>query len=283
MALPHGEFRFKVVAPIGSGGLGVVDEIEVTESNCVHSVGTRLARKRLGKQWQPYPAARERFEREITALESMRHPNIITVQGHNLPSEERFYCMPKCEKSYRKVLSDHGRGFEWTSVAKFGTLIAGALFHAHALGFIHRDLKPENLLVDKSDHMYIADWGVGYFIHQRSVVLKLTQAGGLGTAHYCPLEQWGGHKADPRMDIYALGMTLAELAQGKQIAGMKIGRGIQADTVNPTTIGAKIFNATLQGMTAMDINARISTMEDVIASLRHASSMSETLEAPEFY
>jgi serine/threonine-protein kinase len=283
MALAHGEFLFKVVAPIGSGGLGIVDEIEITESNCVHPVGARLARKRLGKQWQLYPAARERFEREISALVSMRHTNIITVQGFNLPGGERFYCMPKCEKSYRKVLADHGRGFEWTSVAKLGTIIASALYHAHALGFIHRDLKPENLLVDKSDHMYVADWGVGYFIHQQSVVLKLTQAGGLGTAYYCPLEQWGGRKADPRMDVYALGMTLAELAQGKQIAGMKIGRGIQGDTVDPTTVGAKAFNATLQGMTAMDINARISTMEDVIASLMHAVSMSETLDAAEFF
>jgi serine/threonine protein kinase len=276
MALPPGRFNFKVIGPIGEGGLGVVDEIEVTASNGIHSVGTRLARKRLGPQWATHPTALVRFEREIAALRAMQHPNIITVQGENIVGGERFYCMPKCEKSLRKLLDGAPAGFEWRSVARLGITIANALHYAHSLGFMHRDLKPENLLLDSLNNLYLADWGIGYFIHKESKVLKLTQAGGLGTAYYCSIEQWSGAKADPRMDVYSLGMTLAELVLGRHIPNFTIGLGVQVDIVSPTTVGATMFNAALRQMTTLLATQRIARMDHVATVLQQAISAAET-------
>jgi serine/threonine protein kinase len=269
--LPPGRANFRVVRPIGEGGLGIVDEIEITQSNGFHPVGTRLARKRLGPLWAAHPLARERFEREIAALCAMQHPNIITVQGENIPGGERFYCMPKCERSYRNVLEGAPNGFEWRSVATLGITLANALRYAHAMGFIHRDLKPENILLDAINNVYLADWGIGYFIHKDSKVLKLTQGGGLGTSYYCSIEQWSGAKPDPRMDVYALGMTLAELVQGRQISNFTIGLGVQIDVIpNPPTAGAMQFNALLRQMTMLLASARVASMDHVIMTLQQA-------------
>jgi serine/threonine-protein kinase len=271
MTLPPGRFTFKVIGPIGEGGLGVVDEIEVAESNSVHPVGRRLARKRLGPQWVEHPMARERFEREIATLSAMRHPNIITVQAENVAGGERFYCMTRCEKSYRKVLEAAPNGFDWRAVAKLGITLAAALQYAHAQGFMHRDLKPENILLDSANNVCLADWGIGYFIHKESKVLRLTQGGGLGTAYYCSIEQWSGSRPDPRMDVYALAMTLAELVQGRQIPNFTVGIGVKIDIVaNPATTGAMLFNALLRRMTMFSAKERLASMDDVIAGLQQA-------------
>lgn len=277
MTLQPGTATFRIIREIGKGGLGVVDEIEITASNSSSLlIGTRLARKRLGPQWAQHPAARERFEREITTLCTLQHSNIITCQGQNIGGE-RFYCMPLCQRSFRDILEGSPSGFEWRSVARLGTTIANALNYAHSLGFIHRDLKPENLLVDKLNNVVIADWGVGYFIHNESVVLtKLTKNGGVGTAYYCSIEQWSGSQSDPRMDIYALGMTLAELVRGQQLANFVIGMGIQTDIVQPTTTGAIIFNALLRQMTMLLASQRTTSMEKVATVLQQAIAMAET-------
>jgi serine/threonine protein kinase len=103
--VPYGQFRFQVVGIIGEGGFGIVDEIEVTESNCEHPVGLRLARKRLKAQWAAHPQQKQRFEREIATLRAMDgHPNIITIKGEDLGTGERFYCMQKCASSARSLL-----------------------------------------------------------------------------------------------------------------------------------------------------------------------------------
>jgi serine/threonine protein kinase len=270
--LPPNHFSFKVNQEIGRGGLGVVDEIEVTATNQSHPVGRKLARKRLGPQWAKYPEARERFEREIAALNNLSHPNIITVQAENIQGGERFYCMPLCETSYRRLLEASANGFVWSSVARLGAIVASALEHAHSKGHFHRDLKPENLLYDKSlDRLYVADWGIGYFIHEQSVVLpRLTVAGGLGTVYYCSLEQWAGVKPDAQMDIYSLGILLAELVMGRQIHPFSLGQGISIDVAPATSVGSILFNQIVRRMTSMAASQRHSTMAEVVALLQAA-------------
>lgn len=117
----------------------------------------------------------------------------------------------------------------------------------------------------------LADWGIGYFIHKESKVLRLTQGGGLGTAYYCSIEQWSGAKPDPRMDVYALAMTLAELVQGRQIPNFTVGIGVQIDVVpDPATTGAMMFNGLLRQMTMFSSSKRLASMDHVIAGLQQA-------------
>lgn len=270
--LPSGQFVFEVEGKVGEGGLGVVDRIRVTESNCRHTVGSEFACKRLNDKWKDHPNARERFEREIKAIAKMNHPSIISFQGENLPEGERFYVMPLYPQSLRDYIMAHSAGVEWISVALFGARIADACQHAHKLGYIHRDLKPENILLDHAENPVISDWGLGYFVHKDSKVLDLTR-GGMGTEYYCSLEQWKTGKCDARGDIYSLGILLAELVRGYNRIPVIPGLGLEQDAVQGNLWGSAGFNLYLRQMTRPYEFQRPASMLEVAAELRkHAAS-----------
>lgn len=265
--LPQGQIIIQHVGPLGFGGLGTVDEVVVIESNSHYPIGTRLARKRLNQKWKDNPTARERFEREITALSRMNHQSIVPFRGQNLPKEERFYLMPLYKRSVRKLINENPGGFIWTDVARLGIQIADAMHYAHQQGYIHRDLKPENLLQADNDHIVISDWGLGYFVHQYSQVFDLT-IGPMGTMYYCSGEQWTTGKCDARGDIYSLGIVLAELVRGLKKIAVLPGCGLgQEDAVIYKAKGTAEFNSYLRSMTALHAQNRPNSMYDVMVML----------------
>jgi serine/threonine protein kinase len=259
------QFEVRFVRRLGAGGIGFVDEVEVVKSSGDPPVGTRFARKQLGPQWAQNPGMRERFEQEIKLLEHMSHPNIVSLAGVGASVTERCYVMPLYSQSLRDLISSAPRARAAIEVARFGVVLADALSYAHGMGFVHRDLKPENILL-RNNEVVIADWGIGRFIHKESKVLNHT-VGGLGTSYYCSAEQWAnGGEGDPRVDIYSLGVLLAELAAGGQVPIIPIGAGIRTNVVHPGTRAGVMFNAIITKMTG------------IVASMRHAS-MAHVAEA----
>lgn len=269
--LKAGQFRFDYVgSSLGVGGLGRVDPIQITESNAVGMpVGSRWACKRLNEKWNLNPTMRERFEREIAALEKMSHENIVTCHGQNLPGGERFYLMPIYSSTLRKWIASRQKLGDWRFVASLGVSLAVALAYAHDLRFIHRDLKPDNILFNDKGPLVIADWGLGYFVHQNSIVLQQLTRGGMGTEYYCSLEQWTTGKCDQRGDIYSLGMTLDECVTGQQRT-ISVGAGITTSSTAMTGRGAKRFNDLIISMTQRMPERRPRTMEGVASELRAA-------------
>ncbi len=95
----------------------------------------------------------------------------------------------------------------WQSIARIGVQVAQALHYAHEQGIIHRDIKPGNLLLDGSGSVWITDFGLAKATDQQD----LTHTGDvLGTLRYMAPEQFEG-QADPRSDVFSLGLTLYEL------------------------------------------------------------------------
>ena len=265
--LPPGHFTVSGVAPIGEGGLGFVDEVEVVATNGAHAVGTRLARKRLSDKWQGDPGARERFEREIDMMRTMHHPNIVPLEGVSVGSD-RWYVMPRYPGSLRSALVA-GRVYAGAvDVAAFGTKVAGALAYAHSLNFIHRDLKPENILLDRAGEPRVSDWGLGQFVHLHSKVLDLTRGGPMGTAYYCSLEQWSTGRCGVTGDIYSLGVLLAELAAGQALPINPAGGGIRVDVLSNLDLKSRSLNAIVKRMTATLASARHQSMYEVAIALR---------------
>lgn len=88
--------------------------------------------------------------------------------------------------------------------------MADGLAHAHDRGIVHRDIKPANVLITDDGQPMLLDFGVAADLKSRA-----TRASSGGTVPYMAPEQLAelftaNHTADPRSDVYALGVILFE-------------------------------------------------------------------------
>ena len=75
MTLRSGETigAYRVVRPLGKGGMGAVYEVEHLE------LGTRVALKVFAREHGDVASLRRRFRTEGMALARLRHPNLLRV------------------------------------------------------------------------------------------------------------------------------------------------------------------------------------------------------------
>lgn len=89
----------------------------------------------------------------------------------------------------------------------FGVL--DAMAEAHAAGVVHRDLKPSNLLIDAAGRARVTDFGIA--------VKSGAAAAAAGTPRYAAPETLRGAAPTPAVDVFALGLLLAELMLGRAL------------------------------------------------------------------
>jgi serine/threonine-protein kinase len=154
----------------------------------------------------------ERFRREARAAANLNHQNIVAV--HDWGSVDGIYYMVMeyvAGLSVREIL--HAEGL--LAPAQAADVIEqtlAALQHAHRQGIVHRDVKPENLMVTRDGVVKVADFGLA----RAFADAQITEAGNvIGTVQYLAPEQLQGEPADPRTDLYALGVVAFELLTGR--------------------------------------------------------------------
>jgi TolB-like protein/Flp pilus assembly protein TadD len=109
------------------------------------------------------------------------------------------------------------------TVIRYGEQIADAMAHAHERGVIHRDLKTPNVIVMPGGRLKVLDFGLAKHMTPGEITLKtqsistLTSEGAIvGTMHYMAPELFRGEAADARSDVWALGVVLYEMVNGKR-------------------------------------------------------------------
>jgi serine/threonine protein kinase/Flp pilus assembly protein TadD len=200
--------RYQVIEELGHGGMGRVYKVFDTE------VGEKLALKVLRPEIAGDPGTIERFRNELRLARTVSHRHVCRM--HDLGREEGtgtyFITMEYVPGEDLKSLIRSIGALPVGKAVAVGRQVAEGLAEAHRLGVVHRDLKPQNVMIDRQGGARIMDFGIA-----RSVRAKgLTGAGVMiGTPEYMAPEQVDGKEADPRADVYALGVVLFEMLTGR--------------------------------------------------------------------
>jgi hypothetical protein len=282
--------RFKLLRPLGQGGMGSVFLAEYRDPDLKRDV--RVAIKLLPKKLQDKGQYLKRFTQESWVAASLNHPNIARAQFDFGDSEE--------DSPYHYSVMDYIEGVDLDRlVRKKGPLSAQyaaecvmqaalGLQHAHERGLVHRDIKPANLMVDNAGVVKILDFGLVQEDADRgdSRVLANLKAlkdderrKSLGTPDFMSPEQAEARAVDRRSDIYSLGCTLYFLLTGHapfdHVTGEKGGKGTRIARMEAHTtltapdirerrphLPAKLVDL-VQRMMARKPNDRPQTAQDV--------------------
>lgn len=202
--------RFVIEEVLGSGGMSVIYRARQL------TVNRHVAIKTLRMQMDARPIYKERFEREISSLCTLNHPNIVTVYDCIIgPDDQPYVVMDYLRgRSLEALIKSEGP----IVVGRFASIamqICSALDHAHKKGVVHRDLKPANIVLmdDETDFVKVVDFGLAKLsVDNRN----LTQSGELwGSPPYMSPEQCMGESGDHRSDIYSIGAVMYEMIVGK--------------------------------------------------------------------
>jgi serine/threonine-protein kinase len=195
-----------MVERIAAGGMGEV--FRAHDAVLAREVAIKVLHRSLAGD----PAFVDRFRREARAAAGLAHPNIVAVYDWGAVDGVYYMVMEYVRgPSVRHLLNEQGR-MEPAQAAEILRPTLLALGHAHHEGLVHRDMKPENLLVTQDGVVKVADFGLARAYADG----RVTQAGAVtGTVQYLAPEQIRGEPADPRSDLYSLGIVAYELLTGR--------------------------------------------------------------------
>ena len=150
--------------------------------------------------------------RELRAMTSIRHPNVIAVsEVYCLPKLVAF-CLPLYHCSLAAAIRSYGY-MEEPMVRSIGRQIAAGLAAAHAAGFMHRDVKPANVLV-KHGEVVVGDWGLSRDLRDPTPGCQSTE---VITLWYAPYEVACGQQYTHAADVWSYGMVLLEMLGGMSL------------------------------------------------------------------
>jgi len=195
--------RYVLEQELGRGGMGVVYRARDTR------LGRIVAIKILNPR-QHTPDAIRRFEREARAAAALSHPGIVHIYDFDRGFSSFYISMEFVSGPTLLQLIREETSFVRHNLINLLRQMLDAVSYAHARHVVHRDLKPANMLLADRRQVKILDFGIA----RRLDELDLSQSGATGTPYYMAPEQILGEDPDERTDIYALGVTLFQMATG---------------------------------------------------------------------
>lgn len=204
--------RYRIVRILKSGGMGSVYEAidtKLADSPCAVK---EIHEAALASSESGYVQAR--FYEEMKALVALDHGAIPKVRDY-LSEEAKVYIVMELVQG-RSLQEEIDQRREMKQAAPVDYIVLDMIrlletltyLHSQDPPVIHRDIKPANILRDnRSGQIKLVDFGLA-----RAAGGPNTQTV-VGTMGYCAPEQMMG-KAEPRSDIYAVGVTLMHLLTG---------------------------------------------------------------------
>ena len=220
----------------------------------------------------------ERFRREAKSAARLSHPSVVAIFDQGEDGGRVYLVMEHVVgRTLRELLREHGRlaPAQALDIAD-GVLLA--LAAAHEAGLVHRDVKPENVLVTPNGTVKVADFGLARAIE----ATHHTVADGtlLGTVAYLAPEQVATGAADPRADLYALGVVLFEMLTGRPPyeGGTPLAvayRHVNEDVPDPAELDPAVPRAAanvVRSATRRHLDERYADAQAMLSAVRRARS-----------
>jgi serine/threonine protein kinase len=186
--------KYEFVKPIGQGGFGKV--YLAKELNAESFVAIKQLKNNN-------PGQQQDIIYEMQMVSKFNHPHIVQYKHHFMQEGLLYVVMEYCSYGSLRDLMQKEK-ITSTFVWKWMSTLTETLHLVHKKGVIHHDIKPDNILFTEDRTIKISDFGIA-------------NTGG-GTRAYMSPEalRWENDAAkDPRVDVYALGVTLMELLTKK--------------------------------------------------------------------
>src|SRR5205807_3094800 len=201
--------RYFIMRKVGAGGFG-----SVYKARDIQSEDRLVALKEvslLGLHPQAMIEATTAFQREVSVLSQLDHPNLPRVYEHFQTPGQWYLVMDfiagETLEQYQSKTPD-GR-LLLSEVLAMGIQLCIVLdyLHSHQPPIVFRDLKPANIMRIPTGQLYLIDFGIARYFKPGQA--KDTVA--LGSLGYAAPEQYGKAQTTPRADIYSLGAVLHQL------------------------------------------------------------------------
>lgn len=217
---------YRVVKPLGKGGMGAVYEVEHER------LGVRMALKAFVLEGKDREFLRKRFFAEGRVLARLNDSRIVHVVDLDIETESDtpYFVMNLVQgpNGVPRTLADESAAGGVSEAKLLGWYedVRAALAAVHAAGIVHRDIKPENVLLNEAGQAVLSDFGVCRIVNdalraQLAVTRTMTAENAsaemqavLGTVAYLSPEVRAGAEPTAADDFYALGVMFFRLLTG---------------------------------------------------------------------
>ncbi|MDZ7758192.1 tetratricopeptide repeat protein [Rhodohalobacter sp.] len=208
--MPRKVGRYKLLKPIGRGGMGNVYLAERADGLFERKTAIKFVRTELNNS-----EVKKRFNREKKIQASLDHPSIArlydaSTDEHGVP----FLVMEYVDGQPITTYSDENNLSVRQRVELFIS-VCQAVQYAHQNLIIHRDLKPSNILVNPEGECKLLDFGIAKLLDQNGDLPELTRSGQqYFSMKYAAPEQIQNGPVNTLTDVYSLGVLLYKLLTG---------------------------------------------------------------------
>ncbi len=207
---------------LAAGGMA---EVFVARREGLHGFQKRVALKRILPQFSSDPDFVWMFIDEARLAALLEHPNIVQVFDFGTMGDDLVLVMELVDGSNVSRLlraAPPDAPIPWDVALHIAYQTAQALEYAHhasdekgeSLEFVHRDVSPANILLSRTGHVKLTDFGIAT-VRSRAPTTEDGQV--RGKLGYMSPEQVLGKELSGKSDVFTLSTVLAEMLIGEPL------------------------------------------------------------------